>query len=71
MKTNTMMPWGTISDNKHIVLFDTCKLAHDWKLTEVKAKKVAVGNGTLHRFRQITRTCKKCGYLEETTIHKN
>ena len=70
MKMNHMHPWGTVSDNKFEILFDTCKLKHDWKLTDVKTKKVT-SLGAVHRFRHITRTCSKCGYEESTVIRKN
>lgn len=69
MKTAFMHPWGTIGNNRH-KLDTTCILGHDWKITEVKAKKVAVGNGESQRFRLVTRTCKTCGYSESTTIRK-
>jgi predicted nucleic-acid-binding Zn-ribbon protein len=69
MKTAFMHPWGTIGDNR-IELESVCKLGHDWNISDVKSKKVAVGNGDVQRFRIVTRTCNKCGYSEKTTIRK-
>ena len=70
MKKAFMHPWGTISNNRH-TLESTCKLGlHDWKITEVKAKKESIGNGEPNRFRLVTRTCSKCGYTEQTAIQR-
>jgi len=65
-----MHPWGTISDNR-ITVSSICKLGHDWNISKVKTKKVAVGINDIQRFRLVTRTCNKCGYSEETSIRRS
>lgn len=63
-----MHPWGTIFDNE-FYLEKTCKIKHDWKLSDVETRKVAEGSD-VQRFRLVTRTCRKCGKSEQTYMRR-